>query len=730
MISMCFVASCSKDAPSTPTDPTVDSGAITFTESISTMATKATDTAFEAGDEISVTAYDVTGALYASNASYIYDSGLFSSENPIIYGEGDAASLSFRAVYPYTELSEYKSVSFNILADQSVDGNYTLSDLMYSYVESTDAPSPKLTFNHILTKVVFNLTSVDINMVDVVATINTPTAVDYDLATLSATITNSSSAVTMASNGSNSYKAIVAPQTCAAGSTLGYVTVDGVDYELVIDSEITFAAGVQYTYALTLFSGKLTFDDPLIEDWDNGGTVDDTTAGDGTEGTEDPEEDDPEAGEDVTVGDDYETSQIYVSSLSEFNAIDLDKLAEGEVVVWRDGTYNTLVVEIEGDGSSTKPIRVRAETPGGVIFTGSSRMVLDGSYIEVSGFWWKDPTQSNSTHVVRFDNDSRYCKVSNCAISGYNAAEDTSNESKWVSMYGRFNTLDSCTIVDKKNEGCMVVVWFDDHDVAPTHIITNNYFERPNTIYESGSAINGQETIRIGTSDYSMSDGGCLVENNHFYTCHGEQGECISNKSGDNTYRNNLFENTQSSLTLRHGNGCLVEYNYVEGGGESSTGGIRIIGEDHIVRYNYLSNVSATGYRAGITLVKGVPDSALNDYFQVINAQVYENVLVDCKYAIQVNYGTNSTQTLGAIETTIRDNIVYTSSSSNRFVSYNTASGGDDITWSNNEFYGSGVFYNITSLSTTGSSKPAAADYPTEAMQAIRDGAGCSWTIN
>ncbi len=696
VVAVCFVSSCAKESLGSEINTNMDPYAISFTEGINTMATRATEVAFEAGDEISVTAYS-GGSEYATNKRYTYSASLFSSDDPIIYPQGDEDGLSYRAVYPYVELSADKEVEFTIKTDQSLDSNYTLSDLMSASLYATTDEVPKLQFQHMLTKMVFKITDADIDLNGAAATVCSSTSITYALGNSTYEITDDVEDVTMVSDDGSSFKAIILPQSYAVGDKFGVITVGGESYELYFNTATTLSAGVQYSYSLTISDGEVTFDDATIEDWSE-----------------------------YESDDDYEeTSQIYVSSVDEFNAIDLSSLAEGEVIVWKNGTYDSQSIDIEGDGTSSKPIRLRAETPGEVIFTGSSSLILDGTYIEVSGFWWKNPNLANGTHLVYFSKGSQYCKVSNCAISGYDLSIGSSTageeESKWVSMYGYDNTLDSCTIVDKKNEGCTVVVWFEGDNVTPRHTISNNYFERSTTIY-NGSAINGQETIRIGTSTYSMSDGGCLVEGNHFYQCHGEQAECISNKSGDNTYRNNLFEETKSSLTLRHGNGCLVEYNYFEGGGESSTGGIRIIGEDHIVRYNYLSNVSATGNRAGITLMKGNENTALSGYSQVKNAAVYGNTLVSCTVGLQVNYDGND---YGAIGTTISDNTVYAPSSSYTYVSYSSVSG-DDITWSGNTFGTSGKFSGLSFDVTSNLAEPT---YPTDEMQAIRDGAGCSWTV-
>ncbi len=47
------------------------------------------------------------------------------------------------------------------------------------------------------------------------------------------------------------------------------------------------------------------------------------------------------------------------------------------------------------------------------------------------------------------------------------------------------------------------------------------------------------------------------MENNWFEGCDGET-EIISNKSGGNTYRGNVFFRSAGALTLRHGNGNRV----------------------------------------------------------------------------------------------------------------------------------------------------------------------------
>ncbi len=429
---------------------------------------------------------------------------------------------------------------------------------------------------------------------------------------------------------------------------------------------------------------------------------------------EDPETPgDPENPEPATVK--------YVASAAELEA--LGTLAAGDVVVWRDGTYDNETVRLKGAGTEANPVVLRAETPGGVCFTGKSRLSVEGAYVEASGLWWRDPEPEKGKAVVTLAKGSTHCTLCDCAITGDNTAEDAATDTKWVSLYGTENTVRGCTFRDKRNIGCLLVVWLET-DVVPRHTIANNRFERPATLRDAnGKAINGQETIRIGTSDFSMQPAACTVEGCYFYHCHGEQAEIISNKSCGNIYRGNLFVESQGSLTMRHGNGCTASGNYFRGNGMEGTGGIRLIGEDHVVEDNYLEGLAGTGYRTAVCLVRGQQSPALNGYWQVKNARVRRNTIVDCKYAFNVNYASSgSDQVMPVIGAVIEENTVSLSSASSYAV-FCAPTPAPEIEWKDNTIYGG---------RQSGVSLPVAASAPvlpdaTRAMEAIRESAGCNW---
>lgn len=382
-----------------------------------------------------------------------------------------------------------------------------------------------------------------------------------------------------------------------------------------------------------------------------------------------------------------------VFSASEING---GNWTAGDTIVMKNGTWSNQYISFKASGADLKPIVLLAETPGQVILTGSSRLSFSGMFIEVNGLYFKDGTLSGS-EVISFRTSSsefaKNCRVTNTAIVNYNPADNTV-DSKWVSLYGENNRVDHCSFENKNNSGTLLVVWLKS-GVVPNHIIEYNYFgyRNPN-LDQSGSELNGQEIIRIGDSSTSMQTAGVTVLGNFFEKCNGEI-EVISNKSCGNLYTNNLFYDCKGMLTLRHGNNCTVEGNYFFGNGISSTGGVRIIGENHKVLNNYFEKLSGTGYRAAICMVRGKENSALNEYFQVKNALVAFNTMVDCSQSFNINYNSSTTCTLPPVGTVIAHNHVYNTNSNNNNITISMANESMDVNWRNN-LMNQGKFSNFT----------------------------------
>ncbi len=348
----------------------------------------------------------------------------------------------------------------------------------------------------------------------------------------------------------------------------------------------------------------------------------------------------------------------------------------GDTLTMTNGIWTNQLISFAGYGTVQAPIVLRAESYGGVVLNGTSTLRISGRHLVVDGLLFRNG-YSASGAVVEFrgtNGESDSCRLTNCSIIDYNPAVNTTDY-KWVSLYGTHNRVDHCYLRGKKHAGTTLVVWLAAK--PNSHRIDSNYFaERPPL------GVNGGETIRVGTSDWSMHDSYTTVEYNLFEKCNGEI-EAISNKSCENVYRGNTFVDCQATLTLRHGNHCIVEGNFFFGNHRSGSGGIRIIGEDHKIYNNYIQGTDGSGTRSALSIMDGVPNSALNQYYQVKRAIIVHNTFVDNRYTFTLGAQGDGT-TLPPDSCIIANNVVYSTYSPLITV----ADAPTNLTWQGNVFYG------------------------------------------
>jgi poly(beta-D-mannuronate) lyase len=319
------------------------------------------------------------------------------------------------------------------------------------------------------------------------------------------------------------------------------------------------------------------------------------------------------------------------------SAQDLEKLSlkPGDTVVLRDGIWKDQKLVFKGAGTKELPIVLRAATAGKVLLQGTSSITLDGKWLVAEGLHFSQGV--GDKHVVLFSDSSRWCRLTNSAVIGYNPA-DKKTDNYYVSLFGADNRVDHCFFEGKTNHGPTMVVWLNEK--PNHHRIDHNHFGSREPLGE-----NGGETIRIGTSTWSLYDSYTTVEYNLFEHCDGEL-EIISNKSCHNTIRYNTFFESKGTLTLRHGNDAVVYGNFFIGNNVEKTGGVRIIGEDHVVFGNHFQDLTGTGVSAAICIMDGMSNSPLTGYYQVKNAQVIDNTIVRCAEAFSIGTGKNETRML------------------------------------------------------------------------------------
>ena len=364
-------------------------------------------------------------------------------------------------------------------------------------------------------------------------------------------------------------------------------------------------------------------------------------------------------------------------------------LAAGDTVILVDGIYNTneRIKFSPTTGTAAMPITFRAETPGGVKFTGGLRMSIGGDHVIVDGFYWDGGFGSSVVIEFRDGEDyANYSTIQNCAMDGLTVDPSdeqpgVSKKHNWLMLYGTYNTVINCSFMNKTNAGNMILVELAYNAYPPVpdgepeintscdivgHTISNNYFYKYAKIDASLSNAGDSENIRIGTSSYQNVDSSVMVSNNYFVEADGEN-EIITNKSKNNTYVNNTFRRSRGSLVLRHGSNATVEGNYFLGENVDGTGGIRIVDSEHTITNNYIQDcitvVDQAKWNNGITFLGGssnnsVPctsDNTSSDYQKVENITVSNNTLINTNAPLYYNTDKGSTDPTG----TVSNNLIY-----------------------------------------------------------------------
>ncbi|AJA07762.1 Poly(beta-D-mannuronate) lyase [Sphingopyxis fribergensis] len=316
---------------------------------------------------------------------------------------------------------------------------------------------------------------------------------------------------------------------------------------------------------------------------------------------------------------------MLVSDQAQFKSA-VTKAQPGDAIILADGEWRDFQMVFTGTGTAEKPIALTAQTKGKVLLTGQSNLRIGGRHLLVSGLVFKNGA-SPTREVISFRRDSKTLatdsRVTEVVIDGFSKT-DRRAEDIWVALYGTGNRVDHSHFGGKTNAGVTLAVIRRAGDPLDNrHRIDHNYFgPRP----PLGS--NGGETIRIGTSEESLSDSHTIVERNIFDRTSGEV-EIVSVKSGGNIVRENLVLEAQGAFVLRHGNGNLIERNIFLGKGVPDTGGVRVINRDQVVRDNYFEGLAGTSFKSAVSVMNGVPNSVTNRYHQVANARIEGNSIID-----------------------------------------------------------------------------------------------------
>lgn len=297
------------------------------------------------------------------------------------------------------------------------------------------------------------------------------------------------------------------------------------------------------------------------------------------------------------------------------NQQDLDAIAAqlkpGDNIVIAAGTYSNLSLKITASGTEKKPITIKAESTGKVIFTEDvydhifnitgNDVVLNGFVFEGCNIFRKD---GKNALLVEFYN-TKNCRITNCTFTR-NAAKSQFMPIVVISGNGENNRIDNCSFTGNIDNQEVQVKVTKDECPKYTLIEKNIFKDKPKVTW---AIYNGGECVQIGQNPILLGNmvPNATVQNNTFIHCDGEP-EVISNKSTGNKYLNNYFEDCQGELVMRGGHDCLIDGNTFKGG----IGGIRVNGTGHIISNNNISNI-----KTAIRLMYGMSKGKIETGFYV-----------------------------------------------------------------------------------------------------------------
>lgn len=290
LLAMLFVIGACNDIPEVPPVGGDDLSNIELKiDAVTGDFTRATDTAFETGDAISVFGYksdldDYTSwQTWLANGQFTKGSNGFSSDQPYYWYEGEDKG-HIVGLYPYN--ADYTAenfigdgITFNVKLDQSTHAGYTASDLMFAVANDVTPSTEKvvLEFKHLLSKLVVDIDNQTARTIRDVYVTNVYGGATYtivggytngNIETIKAgKLANASSGYT------DSYALIVPPHEGIP--SIAITTTDDKQYTFSVNEAINFNPSKVRHLKVTITEESISTEiDATIRDWDADEDVD------------------------------------------------------------------------------------------------------------------------------------------------------------------------------------------------------------------------------------------------------------------------------------------------------------------------------------------------------------------------------------------------------------------------------------------------------------------------
>lgn len=274
--------------------------------------TRVSNGAFEVEDRIGVYVTDYAddttpmplqiSGNRANNEALLFDGNTWTAERPIYWGEGKS---NVYAYYPYMEVKDVDEQPFSVATDQTVEGAYEASDLLWAKAEGVAQSdgAVSLTMKHAMSRLVVKIMAGEeyVGSLPKDATVHLhSTVTDAHISLANGSVVknpySSAKSIKMRNLGIRTfedgeavvYEAIVVPQMLETSVPLLEINSKSVSY--LLEDMFNFHPGVSYTYTAVLHTSTTAIKVEIgceIEDWNNIGGGSEGEGGSDSEGGED-----------------------------------------------------------------------------------------------------------------------------------------------------------------------------------------------------------------------------------------------------------------------------------------------------------------------------------------------------------------------------------------------------------------------------------------------------------
>lgn len=249
-------------------------------------ATRATASAFESGDRVSLFAIEYDGETVApvqvggnfiNNEALTFDGTKWTAARKL-YWSGNPCD--FYALYPYQpDMKSVDDYPFEVATDQN-DGGYETSDLLFAKTEKVSRADGvvNLQFRHIFSKLIVKVEKgpkfegeIPDDIVSHIYNTNVECSVSLNTGSVEKNAFGAKKTITMNKLSNELFEAVLVPQNIEKTTPLIELTMGGIAY--LLDYSLSFRAGYAHTITVTLNTSpdqeKIEISiDPGVEDWE------------------------------------------------------------------------------------------------------------------------------------------------------------------------------------------------------------------------------------------------------------------------------------------------------------------------------------------------------------------------------------------------------------------------------------------------------------------------------